>query len=110
MNVEGRFVQIDRTGNRRCFRMRAIIITRNPCLKGAYDMVEMKREQRLIPSYVPSEPNTLPFFLEKKPEELPVDFFISHITATFLQTLTWWAETKFLSSPKTITQYFYLTV
>ncbi len=52
----------------------------------------------------------LPVFLEKKPEELPVDFFISHITATFLQTLTWWAETKFLSSPKTITQYFYLTV
>ena len=29
-------------------------------------MVEMKREQRVIPSYIPSEPNTLPFFLEKK--------------------------------------------
>ena len=29
-------------------------------------MVEMKRERRVIPSYVPCEPNTLPFFLEKK--------------------------------------------
>ena len=29
-------------------------------------MVEMKREQRVIPSYIPDQPNTLPFFLEKK--------------------------------------------
>lgn len=29
-------------------------------------MVEMKREKREIPSYVPAQPNTLPFFLEKK--------------------------------------------
>lgn len=28
--------------------------------------VEMKREQKIIPSYPPAEPNALPFFLEKK--------------------------------------------
>ena len=29
-------------------------------------MVEMKREQRVIPSYIPEKPNEMPFFLEKK--------------------------------------------
>ena len=29
-------------------------------------MVEMKREKRVLPTYVPAEPNELPFFLEKK--------------------------------------------
>ena len=28
--------------------------------------VEMKREQKVIPTYPPAEPNALPFFLEKK--------------------------------------------
>lgn len=28
--------------------------------------VEMKREQRLLPTYVPAEPNQMPFFIEKK--------------------------------------------
>ena len=28
--------------------------------------VEMKREQRILPTYVPEEPNQMPFFLEKK--------------------------------------------
>ena len=29
-------------------------------------MVDMKREKRIIPTYPPAQPNTLPFFLEKK--------------------------------------------
>ena len=29
-------------------------------------MVEMRREKKVIPTYVPAEPNELPFFLEKK--------------------------------------------
>ena len=29
-------------------------------------MVEMKREKRVLPTYVPAAPNELPFFLEKK--------------------------------------------
>ncbi len=29
-------------------------------------MVEMIREKRVIPSYLPAKPNELPFFLEKK--------------------------------------------
>ena len=29
--------------------------------------VIMKREKRLIPTYVPAAPNELPFFLEKRP-------------------------------------------
>lgn len=29
-------------------------------------MVEMKREKRVLPTYLPAKPNTLPFFLEKK--------------------------------------------
>lgn len=28
--------------------------------------VEMKREQRMLPTYEPAAPNELPFFLEKK--------------------------------------------
>jgi len=29
-------------------------------------MVEMKRERRMIPSYIPATPNALPYSLEKK--------------------------------------------
>ena len=29
-------------------------------------MTHLKREKRVIPSYIPAEPNDLPFFLEKR--------------------------------------------
>ena len=35
--------------------------------EGAFSMsVVMKRERRVLPTYVPGEPNELPFFIEKK--------------------------------------------
>ena len=49
-------------------------------------------------------------FSAKKPNNIPDDFWINHITATFIQTLSWWTENKMKESPETITEYFLLSV
>lgn len=49
-------------------------------------------------------------FERKKPEIIPVDFWINHITATFIQTLRWWIENSMQQTPETITEYFLLSV
>ncbi|MBO5412610.1 MAG: TetR/AcrR family transcriptional regulator [Clostridia bacterium] len=45
-------------------------------------------------------------FQEKKPDVLPEDFWINHITATFIETLRWWLERDMQQSPEVITEYF----
>ena len=45
-------------------------------------------------------------FAEKKPKILPHDFWINHITATFIETLKWWIDNEMKESPKTINEYF----
>ena len=45
-------------------------------------------------------------FAHKKPQILPDDFWINHITATFIETLRWWLENKMQQSPQLITEYF----
>lgn len=45
-------------------------------------------------------------FEEKKPPILPLDFWIRHITATFIETLKWWLEQGMRQSPERITEYF----
>lgn len=52
----------------------------------------------------------LSVFEAKKAPRLPEDFWVDHITATFVQTLRWWLETGVKASPETITEYFFLAV
>ena len=50
--------------------------------------------------------NHLDDFLDKKPKNIPEDFWISHLTSTFIQTLKWWIENKMKQTPEVITEYF----
>lgn len=50
--------------------------------------------------------NHLYTFEEKRPKNIPEDFWINHITSTFIETLRWWIENKMKQSPETITEYF----
>jgi len=54
--------------------------------------------------------NQLPLFADKKDPKLPDDFWIDHISATFVQTLRWWIAHGTNLSPDTITEYFFLSV
>jgi len=49
-------------------------------------------------------------FEHKKPKIVPQDFWINHITSTFIQTLKWWLDNNMNVSPETITEYFLSTV
>ena len=49
-------------------------------------------------------------FEEKKSAVLPEDFWINHITSTFIETVKWWVENDLKESPETITEYFFLAV
>ena len=49
-------------------------------------------------------------FENKKPKEIPSEFWINHITSTFIETLRWWLEHKMKESPETIVEYFLLLV
>jgi len=52
----------------------------------------------------------LPRFAARKDPKLPEDFWVDHITATFIATLRWWVENGMEQSPETITEYFCLSV
>jgi len=52
----------------------------------------------------------LPLFASRKHEELPVDFWISHIASTFIETLRWWIGQGMTESAETVTRYFVLAV
>ena len=49
-------------------------------------------------------------FEDRKPSILPAEFWINHITATFIETLRWWIENKMQESPEQITEYFLSSV
>lgn len=42
--------------------------------------------------------------------ELPRDFLVNHIAATFIETVRWWVDHKMQESPKLITKYFLLMI
>ncbi len=42
----------------------------------------------------------------KKPENLPEDFWVHHITATFVETVLWWIDNRMHETPEQITDYF----
>lgn len=45
-------------------------------------------------------------FISKKPKEVPEDFWINHISATFVEIVRWWLETGMKETPNTLEQYF----
>lgn len=49
-------------------------------------------------------------FENKKPISIPEDFWINHITSTFIETLRWWIENKMKQTPELITKYFLLLI
>lgn len=52
----------------------------------------------------------LPRFQNRKSKNLPEEFWIDHIAATFINTLRWWIDSGMKETPETITEYFYLAV
>ena len=49
-------------------------------------------------------------FKDKKPKNIPEDFWVSHITSTFIETLRWWIENDMKETPEKITEYFLLLI
>ena len=49
-------------------------------------------------------------FKDKKPNSIPEDFWVNHITSTFIETLKWWIKNKMELLPEVITEYFLLLV
>ena len=54
--------------------------------------------------------NHISDFKDKKPKNIPEDFWINHITSTFIETLRWWLKNKMIQPPEVITEYFLLLV
>ena len=54
--------------------------------------------------------NHLTDFESKKPSKIPNEFWINHITATFIETLKWWIENKMKETPEMINEYFLLLI
>ncbi len=45
-------------------------------------------------------------FEDKKPTDIPQNFWINHVTSTFIETLRWWLANKMKEPPSVITNYF----
>ena len=45
-----------------------------------------------------------------KPEQLPDDFWVNHVTATFVETVRWWVSHGMKQTPQTVAQYFLAVV
>ena len=54
--------------------------------------------------------NHLADFADRKPQNIPEDFWVNHITSTFIETLRWWIENKLKQTPETINEYFLVLV
>ena len=52
----------------------------------------------------------LSVFDHRRAPQLPEDFWVDHICATFTQTLRWWVEQGLIQTPEQITEYFMLAV
>ena len=49
-------------------------------------------------------------FAHRKPTIVPQDFWINHVTVTFIETLRWWLKNEMKQSPEVITEYFLQSV
>lgn len=52
----------------------------------------------------------LPLFEKRKSPLLPEEFWIDHITATFVETIRWWLNNGMSESSERIAEYFFLAV
>ncbi len=52
----------------------------------------------------------LHLFIDKKEAALPEDFWIHHISSTFVETVRWWVENGMKESPEIITEYFMMAI
>lgn len=50
--------------------------------------------------------NQLPLFEAKRSPKLPEDFWINHISASFVEAVKWWIENGMKESPETLAEYF----
>ena len=46
----------------------------------------------------------------EKPREIPDDYWINHISATFVETIRWWLHNGMKESPQTLADYFHIAV
>ncbi|MBR5192179.1 MAG: TetR/AcrR family transcriptional regulator [Clostridia bacterium] len=49
-------------------------------------------------------------FSNEKPKFIPEEFWLNHLTNTFIETIKWWIDNGMIESPETITEYFYKIV
>jgi AcrR family transcriptional regulator len=49
-------------------------------------------------------------FEQGKAGELPEDFWLNHIAATFVETVRWWIDNGIIETEETITKYFFMAV
>lgn len=49
-------------------------------------------------------------FQPYKSDRLPESFWVNHISAVFVETVTWWIDNKTKESPEVMTEYFFLAV
>ena len=54
--------------------------------------------------------NQLHLFADKKPPALPLDFWINHICATFVETVRWWIANGKKESPELLADYFMMAI
>ncbi len=54
--------------------------------------------------------NKIAVFESRKPNDIPDDFWINHITSTFIETLKWWIDNNMKQTPETINEYFLLLI
>ena len=54
--------------------------------------------------------NQLHLFESRKNDKLPEDFWIRHISSTFVDTVEWWIDGGMKESPETVNEYFLLAV
>ena len=45
-------------------------------------------------------------FIEKKNNDVPIDFWINHIAVTFVETLKWWVDNDKKEPPEILVKYF----
>ena len=45
-------------------------------------------------------------FGKQKPEELPLDFWLNHVSSTFVETVRWWTDNGAKESPELLSEYF----
>jgi AcrR family transcriptional regulator len=49
-------------------------------------------------------------FEDKKPPNIPTDFFTNHICATFVETVRWWIDNGMRENPETLFSYFLMVI